>query len=492
MGKRQRRRSAASATKHAKKPRIAARLERIWNVPESKETVEVDVILKQLALPAVRAVLVQGIAGTGKSHTISTLVKHLEDHAPEMNVVVACPTGVAAMNLVAKDIPAVTIHSALWLGINNDPSVKPKGYCYQRAARIQLLIIDEIGMVDANLFTRVLQVLPEHVKLVLVGDFMQIPPIDRSGYAFCSPVWPKGNALARVRLRHNYRARDDPEFQGMLCRVRRGDFTVGKLFDECVRPAPTNVTRLMSYKRDVEAYNERMLGALPGPVQLLPARVSVRSRLGGDVRGFRFREEDLTPEQKRELAKDLKEAQRICGDRQRLNKASPVDLNLRLKHNAVVMVRKNHCVQGACNGTVDIVEFDAATETWYFGSEGSPVTPQDFVIPVGKMAEIVIKQLPLSLSWATSIHKAQGLTMNNACVDPRTFSPGMLYVALSRVNGLSGLYLRQKLPSSWRTHGEAVREWERDEALGLLARRLASTGGMCDVRNMLMRIKSFL
>ena len=67
---------------------------------------------------------------------------------------------------------------------------------------------------------------------------------------------------------------------------------------------------------------------------------------------------------------------------------------------------------------------------------------------------IAIKQYPLQLAWALTIHKIQGATLNMAQMDVGTsiFEYGQTYVAMSRVKSLDGLYLSDFNPNKIRAN----------------------------------------
>jgi exodeoxyribonuclease V alpha subunit len=119
-------------------------------------------------------VLLEGGPGTGKTSTVRGLLAELRQHQPEARVQLAAPTGKAASRLRATcgvEVPCTTVHRLL----------ESRGDRFQRHRRnplaLDLLVLDEVSMLDQALMAAVLEALPSHCQLVLVGDAAQLPPI---------------------------------------------------------------------------------------------------------------------------------------------------------------------------------------------------------------------------------------------------------------------------------------------------------------------------
>ncbi|MEB3167449.1 MAG: AAA family ATPase [Synechococcaceae cyanobacterium] len=119
-------------------------------------------------------VLLEGGPGTGKTSTVRGMLAELRQHQPEARVQLAAPTGKAAARLRATcgvEVPCTTVHRLL----------ESRGDRFQRHRRnplaLDLLVLDEVSMLDQALMAAVLEALPSHCQLVLVGDAAQLPPI---------------------------------------------------------------------------------------------------------------------------------------------------------------------------------------------------------------------------------------------------------------------------------------------------------------------------
>jgi ATP-dependent exoDNAse (exonuclease V) alpha subunit len=137
----------------------------------------------------------------------------------------------------------------------------------------------------------------------------------------------------------------------------------------------------------------------------------------------------------------------------------PVPMTLQLAEGAYVMFRVNHPEGLWANGTTGYVEKVAAYHVVIRIADANG-KPGDFSIGVQKhsfnikgwdgsvLAEI--KQLPVQLAWAVTIHKSQGATLDRAAVDlSNLWEPGQAYVAMSRVRRPEGLAVLRWSPDSF-------------------------------------------
>jgi exodeoxyribonuclease V alpha subunit len=154
-------------------------------------------------------VLLEGGPGTGKTSTVACMLAALWAHVPGARVQLAAPTGKAAARLRAAiagtgsgpGLPCSTLHRLL----------ESQGERFARhrhnPLELDLLVIDEVSMVDLALMGAVLEALPAHCRLVLVGDAAQLPPV-RPGAVLVelqSPRWRAALGEAVVELRTTYR-----------------------------------------------------------------------------------------------------------------------------------------------------------------------------------------------------------------------------------------------------------------------------------------------
>ncbi|WP_304272263.1 AAA family ATPase [Pseudoglutamicibacter cumminsii] len=387
---------------------------------------------------------ITGKAGTGKS----TLVRLFMEQTSR-NVLVAAPTGMAALN-----VGGLTLHRLFSFrpGVTEAMVRSPR---YSPAAhrdvleRLDVLVIDEASMVRADLFDAVAAALELYgprpgerfggVQLVLVGDVYQLPPVVspseqtlfeqdyESPYFFSARHFPEGS-FPVFELTHVFRQEHGSRFTELLNGVRDGSLTQRSLAELNERvdpgfspPADEPWMTLTTTNRMADAANRRELA------KLKTAALTSEADTVGDLTGF----------------------------------DPPVPHELELRVGAQVMMVVNDPLDRWVNGTLgEVVDlgWDKDSEPWAAvatpGGDVFIARPHTWEVlsPValetGRLSNAVqgtFRQLPMRLAWAITIHKAQGQTLDRAIVDIRggVFSDGQLYVALSRVRSMEGLVLRR-------------------------------------------------
>jgi ATP-dependent exoDNAse (exonuclease V) alpha subunit len=383
-------------------------------------------------------VFVTGRAGTGKS----TLLNHLSWNT-EKQLVIAAPTGVAALNVGGQ-----TIHSLfrLPIGVIADHDIEQSAELRKLLNTIDTLVIDEVSMVNADLMDAIDRSLRQArhrkaepfggVQIVLFGDPYQLAPVPgdgeerayfadtyRSMWFFDAKVWREAE-LNIVELTEIHRQHED-DFKAMLNAVRHGRVTrdIADRLNEvgARRPMNDDAITLATRNDTVNRINSAALAKLGGRLQTAKAEIS-----GDFGRG-----------------------------------AYPADETLQLKVGAQVMFLRNDVGQGDgprwVNGTIGTVtKIDANVRVEVDGQEWEvePAIWEKFRYSYDAGTKKLTKdvaaeftQFPLRLAWAVTIHKSQGKTYDSAIVDlgARAFSPGQTYVALSRITALEGLYLTRPL-----------------------------------------------
>lgn len=384
-------------------------------------------------------VLILGRAGTGKT----TLVRNLRATPGKQQVVVAF-TGVAALNAGGQ-----TIHSFFGLGfaIKDLGEVSPSRRLRDIAPHLERVIVDEISMVRPDLIdamnhslqlARGNKLLFGGVQMIFVGDLLQLPPVakrperevlNQLGYFAVSPFAAKCLQSASIDVVHLdkvYRQKDSC-FIDLLGSVRRGEAlenTVRDLNISCCHPHRTsNKPLLLTTTNDTaDRYNQDGLNKLQSP----------EFSYSGVITGEFERKEDKLP----------------------------VPITLVLKINARVMTVKNDQTKRWVNGTLATVTRLSETGVWI------KVDGQPDEVEIQKNlwesiryrwnelhqrieSEVVgtYSHFPLRLAWASTIHKAQGCTLEDVRLDlgSGAFETGQTYVALSRVTTLEGLSFVREL-----------------------------------------------
>jgi ATP-dependent DNA helicase PIF1 len=461
---------------------------------DREEATDVNVaIINKFWRSGRRFVWLSGAAGTGKSHVIKELCDHWkfykddgivedEDDAASSIAIVA-PTGVAALNLKETGImSAKTIHSRFGLPFDNTKSLSRRAQC--ALEDVTLVVIDEISMVNESLLTRILSNLSYGCRVLVVGDFRQLPPVSGQP-AFFSRYWQR---FRQLRLRYNYRQSSDPTYGRILHAIRVGginDVQLKLLNDTCTRPATRSVPRLFARNNDVDRFNDRRLTIDDDfkDKPFIESRASIHITAWKQSGGI--------------TASDRRLATALAMDHKKLQSLLPVPLLLRVKKGCVVMTRRNYEVEGMANGSTSTLEHANNNNSTWFLKGHKAVIRVPFLVPVGKTGCVQVFQYPLVVAFAVSIHKSQGSTMTRVCVSPSVFRcGGMLYTALSRVTTMKGLYLTRRIKASdvdeSTNHVKLVEQDHDALALVIRLHRMRKTSAIADVGNLASEILQFL
>lgn len=381
-----------------------------------------------------RCLFLTGSAGTGKSFTVQHMVQSL--HARGKNVQETAMTGCAAILLSPR---ARTLHSWAGIGLGREDvdaletKIRKNRNTLRRWKMTDVLIIDEVSMLGPCLFDK-LEALGRRLRrspriffgglqIILVGDFFQLPPVDDPLFLFESPIYQQG-ILDIVQLQTVYRQKNDMGWYNVLQNVRRGTLTaedIALLRSRTLSPS-TSMTVLFPINRKVDFMNDSELDQLGSAIHKFPSKIL-------------FRGIEVTDEQ-------IKMWQSRLG---------VPDDPLRLAIGAQVMLTYNlNLEQGLVNGSQGVITgFTPDRNIPLVCFVGHPSTfleihPIDISNAEEEGAKVVFQYLPLRLAWALSIHKVQGCNLDTADMDlgNQIFEYGQVYVALSRIRTLEGVFLK--------------------------------------------------
>ena len=402
-----------------------------------------------------RSLFLTGKAGTGKS----TFLRHIAETTKKKHVILA-PTGIAAINAGGQ-----TLHSFFKLPFHpllpNDSSysirnirktLKYSGELTKLLRELELIIIDEISMVRADIIDfidKVLRIYCRNMRepfggkqLLLVGDIFQLEPVIKedewrlmqpfyaSAYFFAAKVWQEMQ-LVSIELRKVYR-QSDSQFIGLLDRIRQNHATDADLqsinarVDQSSKQKENGFEITLATRRDTVDYiNDLHLSELEGDSTIFKGHIK------GD-----FPETSL-----------------------------PAPMELEIKPGAQVIFIKNDKEKRWVNGTLGVViyidegegiitvvdedghEYDVEREVW----ENMRYTFNEKEQKIEEEMLGSFIQFPLRLAWAITVHKSQGLTFRHVKIDfsgGGAFAGGQTYVALSRCTSLEGITLEAPIRRS--------------------------------------------
>lgn len=383
-------------------------------------------------------VFLTGEPGSGKTHTVNEYVKYLNERGIE-------PAITASTGIAATHIGGMTIHSWSGIGIKNKldrydlDRIASNEYIAKRIGRTKILIIDEVSMLSPEMLSMVDAVCREvkqsqdvfgGLQVILVGDFFQLPPVtrmndeaskqtsliaeDQGRFAYGSSAWVKLSPIT-CYLSEQYR-QDDQDFLSLLTAIRSNKFGSEHLSHIEKRKIekeniPANAPKLFSHNVNVDRVNEEMLEKLPGQ-----SEVYNMSSQGSPALTDAIKRGCLSPE------------------------------ILSLKKGASVMFTKNNPKEGFVNGTLgEVYDFNRITNCPIIKTRDGQiieVEPMDWAVEENGKVRASVSQTPLRLAWAITVHKSQGMSLDEAVMDlSGVFEYGQGYVALSRVRRFSGLHL---------------------------------------------------
>ena len=396
---------------------------------------------QKAAVVAVRrgdSILLTGPAGTGKTHTVHAILYDTDHRGASIGL--TATTGAAAVLIGGR-----TIHSYLGIGLAKRSAVELASYTVNRLKKhadrirdLDVLLVDEVSMMSADLFTLVSKYMSlirkdpapfGGVQMVLVGDFAQLPPVEGK-FAFKSPEWERLSPKIH-ELREVFRQAGDTSFQELLHRARLGrttDEDVAALraarntqFPEGFVPTRLYAKNAMVCACNEASYEQLKAEATGKEVAYPPKYPNSRSREWGANTGY--------------------------------------DAPIALLPGAQVMVTWNVSHYGCIiNGTRGRVVTLRPTEVVLQLLSGATATIGYTETGPEDDKSLRIGFMPLRLAYAMSIHKSQGSTLDAAETNlgDSIFEAAQAYVALSRVRSLASIRVSDVQKRSFRAHPEVI------------------------------------
>lgn len=378
-------------------------------------------------------IFLTGKAGTGKSFVVKMFMDELREQ--RKNFLALAPTGVAANN-----IGGATIHSTFRLnphGVLTPDDIKSlDSQRRQMLRKVDTILIDEVSMLRPDILDGIHHTFKknglrglEKRQIIFIGDLKQLPaPLDDNTKSVLFEFYDKEEFFSANIFRSlnvvtvdldEVLRQTDPEFIENLNIIREGNRS--EYFRQFKSDTPRGII-LAPHNSTVAEYNRDGLEKLEGKEYVYEARIS--------------------------------------------GKAKPTEFNLepeiRVKHGAKIMYLANSKNNRLVNGTLGVFVMRKGTNDE--GEEEEvpmievngvehPLEPQEFTkkeyrlgVVDGKERLVLqeigsIKQVPIRLAYALTIHKSQGLTFDEVTVDLTLpcFTRGQLYTALSRVKSPEGL-----------------------------------------------------
>ncbi|NPA55212.1 MAG: AAA family ATPase [Epsilonproteobacteria bacterium] len=360
-------------------------------------------------------IFLTGGAGVGKSYITKEIIKYYPRH-----LIATAPTGIAAVNIGGQ-----TIHSLFEFSRNIskfNPLTYPKKKLLQKT---DLIIIDEISMVSKKLFDAInirLQEVEYKGKLLIVGDFYQLPPVnvEEEGWAFESTWWDEWEfetiTLTQIK-RTNHK-----EFSEILLRIREGSYDDKDIaFIDNLKHNKhlknTNLTFLYSTNKKVDHKNKEKLKELPSPL-------------------IRFKsDEELFDTNKQTQFENFKQSLNI-GEIFEIKKGAVVLNVVNQKMDDDVLYNGEKGVVVDIDEENEIIKVDFLGKIVNIEKYPFELIEYDYDGTNDKIIQKTIGvfyQFPLKLAYAITIHKAQGLSIDHLAIDlSYIFAPAQAYVALSR------------------------------------------------------------
>lgn len=384
------------------------------------------------------SLLILGSAGVGKSKLVKEFVKYNRNN-DNKTMYITSTTGISAYN-----IGGITINSFMGIGTGEAPvEVLLKRLRYKQSIRdriigTEILVIDEISMMSASVFEKmdlIFKTLRRSkkpfggIQLVLTGDFLQLETVfnrnilgkeQDTRLLIESELFNKMFKKCTIVLKENFRQSSDKKYIDLLLRLRRGLYTkddINLLNTRLDKKTHDNIIHLVSSNKKAQQINKIRMDMISSDDCIFETRYT------------RSGDEETCDLLERELQSQFSQ------------KGTE---KLVLKRGCRVILIKNLNVEiGLVNGstgTIQEIQNDKIHVTFDNGITET-ITRVDWELELDN-SKVICTQIPLVLAYALTIHRSQSLSLDSAVLDlADCFCNHMVYVALSRVKTLDGVYL---------------------------------------------------
>jgi len=424
-------------------------------------------------------IFITGPGGSGKS----ALIKHIYEHATqyERNIHVTALTGCAAVLLNCK---AKTLHSWAHIGLGNKlfEEITYKINKNKKAKAMwkntDILVVDEVSMLSLKLFDLLNAVGKKirqnfrpfgGIQVIFSGDFYQLPPVgsreDPDTMRFCFESCDWNTIFARecqIQLKTIYRQTDD-RYTKILNQIREGKIkrSTIEVINQYInreKSEDTLVVKLYPIRSKVEQINKTEMEKLETQPNIFKLKFETELEMSNSdkARRLSMNKTDLVFELEY-MANNV-----MCEKELTLKRGAQVMSTINIKDDEDNLL--------VCNGSQGkIIAFDEETQFPVVKfNNGYKKLMRPHIWKSEKIPGLGVSQIPLILSWALTIHKSQGVTLDNAEIDigSNIFECGQSYVALSRLRSLDGLYLKSfdvnkiKINKKVKTYYEALDLYE--------------------------------